>query len=74
MKDINKLSYNTNNAVQHKREDIIKEIHSKLIKPPSKAGTYQDQRFVDKTKYCAFHQKFGHTTDECVIAKDLLER
>ncbi|XP_072083529.1 uncharacterized protein [Arachis hypogaea] len=58
-----------------RREDILKEIlHNKLIKPPSRAGSYQDQRFVDKSKHCAFHQKFGHTTDECVIAKDLLER
>ncbi|XP_015959189.1 uncharacterized protein LOC107483087 [Arachis duranensis] len=58
-----------------KRENIIKEIlHAKLIKPPIRARSYQDQRFVDKNKYCAFHLKFGHTTDECVIAKDLLER
>ncbi|XP_016164024.1 uncharacterized protein LOC107606476 [Arachis ipaensis] len=58
-----------------RREDIIKEIlHNRLIKPPVKAGTYQDQKYVDKSKHCAFHQKFGHTTDECVVAKDLLER
>nr|XP_025697379.1 uncharacterized protein LOC112798324 [Arachis hypogaea] len=57
-----------------KRERIIKEIlNAKIIKPPARAGSYQDQRFVDKNKYCAFHQKYGHTTDECVIAKDLLE-
>ncbi|XP_072061966.1 uncharacterized protein [Arachis hypogaea] len=40
----------------------------------ARAGSYQDQRFVDKSKHCAFHQKYGHTTDECIIAKDLLER
>ncbi|XP_016195105.1 uncharacterized protein LOC107636083 [Arachis ipaensis] len=58
-----------------KREDIIKEIlNSKLIKPPRKAGTYQDTKNVDKSKYCAFHQKHGHTTDDCVVANDLLER
>nr|XP_025618970.1 uncharacterized protein LOC112710780 [Arachis hypogaea] len=58
-----------------KREKIIKEIlNAKIIKPPTRAGSYQDQRFVDKSKHCAFHQKYGHTTDECVIAKDLLER
>ncbi|XP_025611567.1 uncharacterized protein [Arachis hypogaea] len=58
-----------------KREDIIKEIlHNKLIKPPSKARTYQDQKYVDRSKHCAFHQKYGHTTDECVVSKDLLER
>ncbi|XP_072084555.1 uncharacterized protein [Arachis hypogaea] len=58
-----------------RREDIIKDIlHNRLIKPPVKAGTYQDQRYVDKGKHCAFHQKFGYTTDECVAAKDLLER
>ncbi|XP_016191750.1 uncharacterized protein LOC107632597 [Arachis ipaensis] len=58
-----------------KREDIIKEIlNSKLIKPPRKAGTYQDTKNVDKSKYCAFHQKHGHNTDNCVVAKDLLER
>ncbi|XP_072081088.1 uncharacterized protein [Arachis hypogaea] len=58
-----------------RREKIIKEIlNAKIIKPPAKAGSYQDQRFVDKSKHCAFHQKYGHTTDECVIAKDLLER
>ncbi|XP_015941771.1 uncharacterized protein LOC107467247 [Arachis duranensis] len=56
-----------------KREDILKEIlHNKLIKPLSRAGSYQDQRYVDKSKQCAFHQKFGHTTGKCVIAKDLL--
>ncbi|XP_015948012.1 uncharacterized protein LOC107472993 [Arachis duranensis] len=58
-----------------KREDIIKDIlHSKLIKPPNRAGTYQDQRHVDRSKYYAFHQKYGHTTDDCVIAKDVLEK
>ncbi|XP_016191751.1 uncharacterized protein LOC107632598 [Arachis ipaensis] len=58
-----------------KREDIIKEIlNSKLIKPPRKAATYQDTKNVDKSKYCAFHQKHGHNTDNCVVAKDLLER
>ncbi|XP_016199988.1 uncharacterized protein LOC107640996 [Arachis ipaensis] len=58
-----------------KREKIIKEILSaKIIKPPARAGSYQDQRFIDKSKHYAFHQKYGHTTDECVIAKDLLER
>ncbi|XP_016195116.1 uncharacterized protein LOC107636096 [Arachis ipaensis] len=58
-----------------KREDIIKEIlNSKLIKLPRKAGTYQDTKNVDKSKYCAFHQKHGHTTDDYVVAKDLLER
>ncbi|XP_016162222.1 uncharacterized protein LOC107605000 [Arachis ipaensis] len=58
-----------------KCEDIIKEIlNSKLIKPPQKVGNYPYSKGVDKSKYCTFHQKHGHTTDECVIAKDLLER
>ncbi|QHO28552.1 uncharacterized protein DS421_7g217690 [Arachis hypogaea] len=58
-----------------KRKKIIKEIlNAKIIKPPARAGSYQDQRFVDRSKHCAFHQKYGHTTDECMIAKDLLER
>ncbi|XP_057734728.1 uncharacterized protein LOC130950221 [Arachis stenosperma] len=58
-----------------KREDIIKEIlHNKLIKPPIRPGSYQDQKYVDRSKHCAFHQKFGHTTGDCVVAKDLLER
>ncbi|XP_016191998.1 uncharacterized protein LOC107632872 [Arachis ipaensis] len=58
-----------------KRENIIKEIlNAKIIKPPAQAGSYQDQRFVDRNKHCAFHQRYGHTTDECVIPKDLLER
>ncbi|XP_025616717.1 uncharacterized protein [Arachis hypogaea] len=62
-------------ALNAKREDIIKDIlHSKLIKPPNKAGTHQDQRYVDKSKYCSFHQKYGHSTDDCVIAKYLLEK
>ncbi|XP_016185464.1 uncharacterized protein LOC107627117 [Arachis ipaensis] len=58
-----------------KREDIIKKIlNLKLIKPPRKVGTYQDAKNVDKSKYCAFYQKHGHTTDDCVVTKDLLER
>ncbi|XP_072054170.1 uncharacterized protein [Arachis hypogaea] len=42
--------------------------------PFNRDRNYQDQRFVDKTKHCAFHRKFGHTTDDCIVAKDLLER
>ncbi|XP_057760292.1 uncharacterized protein LOC130980650 [Arachis stenosperma] len=58
-----------------KRDDIIKEIlNSKLIKPPRKAGNYPESKGIDKSKYCTFHQKHGHTTDDCVITKDLLER
>ncbi|XP_016165210.1 uncharacterized protein LOC107607823 [Arachis ipaensis] len=58
-----------------KREDIIRDIlHSKLIKPPNKAGIYQDQWHVDRSRYCTFHQKYRHTTDDCIIAKDLLEK
>ncbi|XP_057745635.1 uncharacterized protein LOC130963548 [Arachis stenosperma] len=49
-------------------------LNAKIIKLPARAGSYQDQRFVDRTKHCAFHQKFGHTTDNCIVAKDLLER
>ncbi|XP_072084375.1 uncharacterized protein [Arachis hypogaea] len=67
--------YDSYTQFNTKTEDIIKEIlNAKIIKPPSRAGAYQDQRYIDKSKYYAFHQKFGHTTDECVIDKDLLER
>ncbi|XP_025661085.1 uncharacterized protein [Arachis hypogaea] len=58
-----------------KHDDIIKKIlNSKLIKPPRKAGSYPNLKGADISKYCSFHQKHGHTTDECVITKDLLER
>ncbi|XP_016165279.1 uncharacterized protein LOC107607898 [Arachis ipaensis] len=67
--------FDTYTPLNTRRKDIIKEIlNAKIIKPPSRAGSYQEQRYVDKSKHCAFHQKFGHMTDECVIAKDLLER
>ncbi|XP_057725573.1 uncharacterized protein LOC130941176 [Arachis stenosperma] len=67
--------YETYTQFNTKRDDIIKEIlNSKLIKPPRKADSYPEPKNVDKSKYCTFHQKYGHTTDECVIAKDLLER
>ncbi|XP_057719388.1 uncharacterized protein LOC130933792 [Arachis stenosperma] len=67
--------YNTYTIFNTKRENIIKEIlNAKIVKPQARAGNYQDQRFVDRNKHCAFHQKFGHTTDDCIIAKDLLER
>nr|XP_025703285.1 uncharacterized protein LOC112804067 [Arachis hypogaea] len=69
------LRYETYTQFNSKRDDIIKEIlNSKLIKPPHKAGSYPELRNVDKSKYCTFHQKYGHTTDKCVIAKDLLKR
>ncbi|XP_072054745.1 uncharacterized protein [Arachis hypogaea] len=67
--------YDSYTQFNTKRDDIIKEIlNSKLIRPPRKAGNYPESKGVDKSKYCAFHQKHGHTTDECIIAKDLLKR
>ncbi|XP_025675678.1 uncharacterized protein [Arachis hypogaea] len=49
--------FNSYTPLNTNREDIIKDIlHSKLIKPPNRASTYQDQRYVDKSKYCTFHQ------------------
>ncbi|XP_025616243.1 uncharacterized protein [Arachis hypogaea] len=67
--------YDSYTQFNTKRDDIIKEIlNSKLIKPPRKAGNYPESKSVDRSKYCTFHQKHGHTTNECVIAKDLLER
>ncbi|XP_057745362.1 uncharacterized protein LOC130963247 [Arachis stenosperma] len=67
--------YDSYTQFNTKRDDIIKEIlSSKLIRPHRKAGNYPESKGVDKSKYCTFHQKHGHTTDECVIAKDLLER
>ncbi|XP_016177837.1 uncharacterized protein LOC107620138 [Arachis ipaensis] len=69
------LKYNTYTRFNTKRENIIKEIlNAKIVKPPARAGNYQDQRFVDRIKHCAFHQKFSHTTDDCIVAKDLLKR
>ncbi|XP_025632199.1 uncharacterized protein [Arachis hypogaea] len=67
--------FDTYTKFNTKRENIIKEIlHAKLIKPPTREGNYQDQRFVDRSKHCSFHQKYEHTTYECVVAKDRLER
>ncbi|XP_020989559.1 uncharacterized protein LOC110276783 [Arachis duranensis] len=54
--------FNNYTRFNTKREKIIKEIlNAKIIKPPARAGSYQDQRFVDRSKHCAFHQKYGHT-------------
>ncbi|XP_072054851.1 uncharacterized protein [Arachis hypogaea] len=67
--------YGTYTKFNTKHDDIIKEIlNSKLIKPPRKAGNYPDSKGTDRSKYCSFHQKHGHNTDDCIIAKDLLER
>ncbi|XP_057733798.1 uncharacterized protein LOC130948966 [Arachis stenosperma] len=67
--------HNTYTRFNTRRENIIKEIlNAKIVKPPARAGNYRDQSFVDRNKHCAFHQKFGHTTDDCIVAKDLLER
>ncbi|XP_016195199.1 uncharacterized protein LOC107636189 [Arachis ipaensis] len=69
------LRYESYTQFNTKRDDIIKEIlNSKLIKPPRKAGSYPDSKGADRSKYWSFYQKHGHTTDDCVIAKDLLER
>ncbi|XP_016165074.1 uncharacterized protein LOC107607659 [Arachis ipaensis] len=56
------------------KEQKENNLEGRKTERQARAGSYQDQRFVDKSKHCAFHQKYGHTTDECVIAKDLLER
>ncbi|MED6130949.1 hypothetical protein PIB30_005604 [Stylosanthes scabra] len=60
---------NSNRSNRHKnsiKEEIIKEIlNSKLIKPPTNVGAYNDQKNADKSKYCTFHQKHGHNTEGC---------
>ncbi|XP_016205937.1 uncharacterized protein LOC107646254 [Arachis ipaensis] len=60
------------------REKVTGQIEVEELREARKversARTYQDQKYVDESKHCAFHQKFGHITDECVVAKDLLER
>ncbi|XP_025619682.1 uncharacterized protein [Arachis hypogaea] len=67
--------YDSYTQFNTKCDDIIKEIlNSKLIKPPRKPSSYPDSKGADISKYYYFHQKHGHTTDECVIAKDLLEQ
>ncbi|XP_057757755.1 uncharacterized protein LOC130976832 [Arachis stenosperma] len=67
--------YETYTKFNTKRDDINKEIlNSKLIKPPRKVGNYPDSKGTDRSKYYSFHQKHGHNTDDCIIAKDLLER
>ncbi|XP_057755916.1 uncharacterized protein LOC130975101 [Arachis stenosperma] len=67
--------YETYTKFNTKHDDIIKEIlNSKLIMLPRKAGNYPDSKGTDRSKYCSFHQKHGHNTDDCVIDKDLLER
>ncbi|XP_015945131.1 uncharacterized protein LOC107470248 [Arachis duranensis] len=69
------LKFNTYTRFNTKRENMIKEIlNAKIVKPPARAGNYQDQRFINRSKHCAFHQKFGYTMDDCIVAKDLLER
>ncbi|QHO58296.1 uncharacterized protein DS421_3g89460 [Arachis hypogaea] len=52
--------FNTYTKFNTKRENIIKEIfHNKLIKPPSKAKTYQDQKYVDKPNTAHFIRSLG---------------
>ncbi|XP_024630764.1 uncharacterized protein [Medicago truncatula] len=41
------------------------------IKPPKAPS--QKRKGVDKTKYCRFHKCHGHTTDDCIHMKDVIE-
>ncbi|XP_025703894.1 uncharacterized protein [Arachis hypogaea] len=48
--------FNTYTRFNTKRENMIKEIlNAKIVKPPARAGNYQDQRFINRSKHCAFH-------------------
>ncbi|XP_016192995.1 uncharacterized protein LOC107633918 [Arachis ipaensis] len=58
-----------------KREDIIKDIlHSKLIKPQTGLIHTRTNDMWTGQNTAPSTKKYGHTTDDCVIAKYVLEK
>jgi len=70
-RDLRPSKYTQYTPLNANRGRILEEaLHATLIHAPKKAPT---PRNADMTKHCRFHQKYGHTTDECVTLKDRIK-
>ncbi|WOL07737.1 hypothetical protein Cni_G16484 [Canna indica] len=57
------------------RETILQEVHYlQLLRPPGCLESTKSSYRGDKSKRCEFHHTFGHTTEECVVLRDQIER
>jgi len=53
------------------RGQILEEaLHASLLSTPRRGTT---PRNADTSKYCRFHQNYGHTTEDCTTVKDKIE-
>jgi len=70
-RDLRPSKYAQYTPLNENQGRILEEaLHATLIHAPKKAPT---PRNADTTKHCRFHQKYGHTTNECVALKDRIE-
>ncbi|WOL05255.1 hypothetical protein Cni_G13982 [Canna indica] len=67
-------SFERHTPFNTKKETIIGDIyHLKLIKYPTNVGKQKLPPNADMSKKCAYHDIYGHTTEECVMLGDQLE-
>ncbi|XP_061371995.1 uncharacterized protein LOC133314527 [Gastrolobium bilobum] len=56
------------------RSQIWREVASTDMKKVERPRPLQNPAGLDHSRYCAFHDRSGHTTDECWDLKDAIER
>ncbi|XP_061375048.1 uncharacterized protein LOC133317223 [Gastrolobium bilobum] len=56
------------------RSQIWREVTSTDMKRVERPRPLQNQAGLDRTRYCAFHDGPGHTTDECWDLRDAIEK
>ncbi|WOL11517.1 hypothetical protein Cni_G20280 [Canna indica] len=66
--------YERNTPFNTRKETILRDIYNlKLLKYPANAGKQKMSPNVDMNKKYAFHDTYGHTTEDCIVLGDQLE-
>ncbi|XP_061360531.1 uncharacterized protein LOC133304504 [Gastrolobium bilobum] len=69
-----KVKFDRYTPMNSSRSQIWREVASTEMKRVDRPRPLQNPASLDQSRYCAFHDGPGHTTDECWDLRDAIER
>ncbi|XP_061362505.1 uncharacterized protein LOC133306227 [Gastrolobium bilobum] len=73
-KNLSKIRFDRYTPLNSSRSQIWREVASTEMKRVDRPRPLLNQAGLDQSRYCAFHDGPGHTTEECWDLKDAIER